>query len=214
MAALAVGIASLWLARLPGAHLGVLLCLGLSGAGLAALEAGADVPRALQEGGTAVLEGEVERVEHFEDSTRLLVAVARVGKGAGTPARFHASLYAQGEPPSLLPGQRVRVEARLKPLESALNPGEKDLSATRRRQGLVFTGSFPSAGLLVLSPPSGWRQELVRTQAGLSEARARRGSVGGFRGPLPHPGRRGSAPRSMMTWRRTSPEADSRTCSA
>jgi competence protein ComEC len=170
MAAAAVGLASLWLARLPGAHLGVLVCLGLSGAGLAALEAGVDVPRALQGGSTAVLEGEVERVERFEDSTRLLVAVARVGRGAGVPARFHASLYAHGEPPTLLPGQRIRVEARLKPLESALNPGEKDLSATRRRQGLVFTGSFPSAGLLVLSPPPAWRQELVRTQAGLTGA--------------------------------------------
>ncbi len=169
-AALALGLGALWFARLPGAHLGVLLGLGLTGAGLAALEGRADLPRALQGGGTEVLEGEVERVERFEDSTRLLVAVARVGKGAGAPAHFRASLYAQGEPPPLLPGQRIRVEARLKPLEPALNPGEKDLSANRRRQGIVFSGSFPAARMLVLSPPSAWRQGLVRTQEGLAQA--------------------------------------------
>lgn len=172
MAATAVGVACLWLARLPGAHLGVLLCLGLAGAGLASLEAGADVPAALslEEGGSAVLEGEVERVERFEDSTRVLLAVARVGRGVGSPARFHAQLYAHGEAPPLLPGQRIRVEARLKPLESASNPGEKDFSANRRRQGLVFTGSFQGTGMLVLSPAPRWRQQLVRTQEGLSEA--------------------------------------------
>ena len=170
MAAAFLGVASLALARLPGAHLGVLLCLGLTGAGLASLEAGTDVPHALWEGGTAVLEGEVERVDRFEDSTRVLLAVARVGQGAGTPARFHASLYAHGQPPSLLPGQRLRVEARLKVLEPALNPGEKDFSATRRRQGLAFTGSFQSASMVVLSPPPRWRQQLVRTQEGLTAA--------------------------------------------
>ncbi|KFA90177.1 DNA internalization-related competence protein ComEC/Rec2 [Archangium violaceum] len=170
MAAAFVGAASLALARLPGAHLGVLLCLGLTGAGLASLEAGVDVPPPLLQGGTAVLEGEVERVDRFEDSTRVLLAVARLGQGTGNPVRFHASLYAHGAAPSLLPGQRIRVEARLKPLESASNPGEKDFSATRRRQGLAFTGSFQGASLLVLSPPPRWRQHLVRTQEGLTAA--------------------------------------------
>ena len=170
MTASFVGAVCLALARLPGAHLGVLLCLGLTGAGLASLEAGVDVPPALREGGPAVLEGEVERVDRFEDSTRVLLAVARVGQGTGNPARFHASLYAHGTPPSLLPGQRIRVEARLKTLEPASNPGEKDFSATRRRQGLAFTGSFQSAGMLVLSPPPRWRQHLVRTQEGLTQA--------------------------------------------
>ncbi|WP_233166078.1 DNA internalization-related competence protein ComEC/Rec2 [Archangium sp. Cb G35] len=170
MAASFVGAASLALARLPGAHLGVLLCLGLTGAGLASLEAGVDVPPPLLAGGNAVLEGEVERVDRFEDSTRVLLAVARMGQGTGNPVRFHASLYAHGAPPSLLPGQRIRVEARLKPLESASNPGEKDFSATRRRQGLAFTGSFQSASMLVLSPPPRWRQHLVRTQEGLTTA--------------------------------------------
>jgi competence protein ComEC len=170
MAASFVGAVSLALARLPGAHLGVLLCLGLTGAGLASLEAGVDVPPPLLEGGPTVLEGEVERVDRFEDATRVLLAVARVGQGTGTPARFHASLYAHGTPPSLLPGQRIRVEARLKTLEPASNPGEKDFSATRRRQGLAFTGSFQSAGMLVLSPPPRWRQHLVRTQEGLTGA--------------------------------------------
>ncbi|HSP79333.1 MAG TPA: ComEC/Rec2 family competence protein, partial [Myxococcaceae bacterium] len=162
-----LGLLCVGLARLPGAHLGVLLTVALTGAGLAALEAGPHVPPALARGGTAVLEGEVERVERFEESTRLLVTVARVDRN---PARFRASLYAHGTPPPLLPGQRIRAEARLKPLEPASNPGEKDFSATRRRQGWAFTGSVRGAGLLVLSPAATWRRALARTQEGLTRA--------------------------------------------
>jgi competence protein ComEC len=162
-----LGLLCLGLARLPGTHLGVLLTVALGGAGLAALEAGPDVPPSLTRGGTAVVEGEVERVEHFEESTRLLVTVARVERN---PARFRASLYAHGRCPPLLPGQRIRGEARLKPLESASNPGEKDFSATRRRQGWAFTGSINGAGLLVLTPAADWRRALEETQKGLTEA--------------------------------------------
>ncbi|WP_395855958.1 DNA internalization-related competence protein ComEC/Rec2 [Cystobacter fuscus] len=165
-----VAVGALGLARLPGAHLGVLGALALTGAGLASLEAGADVPPSLREGGRAVLEGEVERVEATEDSTRLLLAVVRVGPRADTPARFRALLSARGAISPLLPGQRLRLEARLKPLEPAANPGEKDFSAKRWRQGMAFTGGFEPARLLVLSPAPRWREALVRLQEGLARA--------------------------------------------
>lgn len=148
----------------------MLLALGAAGAGLAGWEASVQVPQALTGGGSTTLEGEVERVDRFEDSTRLILAVARAGpQDATEPARFRASVYLSGSPPPLLPGQRVRLEARLKPLEGASNPGEKDFSAARARQALVFSGSARGR-LEVLSEAAGWRQYVARTQEGLSRA--------------------------------------------
>ncbi|MBN1209585.1 MAG: DNA internalization-related competence protein ComEC/Rec2 [Myxococcaceae bacterium] len=162
--------AALALARLPGAHLGVLLSLGLAGAGLAGLEARVEVPPELIQGGAAALEGELERVDHFEGTTRVQLAVARAGAEARstTPARFRASLYLHGAPPPLQPGQRVRVEARLQPLALPSNPGEKSLTAVRRRQALLFSGSARAERLLVLSAAPAWRRYVARTQEGLS----------------------------------------------
>ncbi|WP_317987906.1 DNA internalization-related competence protein ComEC/Rec2 [Hyalangium gracile] len=160
------------LARLPGAHLALLLSLGLTGAGLAGLEARVDVPPELVRGGTAVLEGEVERVDHFEDSTRLQLAVARAGLKAESTveARFRASVYLRGSPELLLPGQRVRVEAKLQPLEPPSNPGEKNFTAIRKRQAFAFSGSITAGRVLVLSSASGWQRYIARTQAELSAA--------------------------------------------
>ncbi|MET0400972.1 MAG: DNA internalization-related competence protein ComEC/Rec2 [Cystobacter sp.] len=163
-----LALGALGLARLPGAHLGVLGALALTGAGLASLEAGTDVPVGLREGGTCLLEGEVERVETVRDTLRLVLAVTRVGEGPGRPARFRALLSARGTPPALLPGQRLRLEARLRPFEPALNPGEKDFSSRRWRQGFSFSGGFDAARLLVLTPAPPWREALVRTQEGLA----------------------------------------------
>ncbi|ADO71150.1 DNA internalization-like competence protein ComEC/Rec2 [Stigmatella aurantiaca DW4/3-1] len=159
-------------ARLPGSHLAVLLALGAVGAGLAGLEARVELPPGLLSGGAAVLEGELERVDHFDDAVRLHVAVARVGaKDAPTvPARFRASLTVQGRAPPLLPGQRIHAEARLQPLEPAGNPGEKDFTPLRRRRAFVFTGSVQAGRLLVVSPAPAWRQYVERTQQGLSQA--------------------------------------------
>ncbi len=164
--------AVLALARLPGAHLALLLSLGLTGAGLAGLEARVDVPPELVRGGTAVLEGEVERVDHFEDSTRLQLAVARAGLKAESTveARFRASVYLRGSPELLLPGQRVRVEAKLQPLEPPSNPGEKNFTAIRKRQAFAFSGSITAGRVLVLSSASGWQRYIARTQAELSAA--------------------------------------------
>ncbi|MFL5349142.1 MAG: DNA internalization-related competence protein ComEC/Rec2 [Hyalangium sp.] len=160
------------LARLPGAHLALLLALGLTGLGLAGFESRVEVPEELAEGGAAVLEGELERVDPFEDSTRVLLAVARAGVEASSavPAHFRASLYLHGGTPSLLPGQRVRVEAKLQPLEPPSNPGEKNFTAVRQRQAVAFSGSAVAGRLLVLSAAPAWRQYVARTQDGLSVA--------------------------------------------
>ncbi|WP_422723901.1 DNA internalization-related competence protein ComEC/Rec2 [Hyalangium rubrum] len=166
-----LGTAGLALARLPGVHLGVLFALGAMGAGLSGLEGRVEVPPELAQGGPAVLEGVVERVDPFEDSTRLQLAVARAGRTAHStvPARFRASVYLRGGP-SLLPDQRVRVEAKLQPLEPPSNPGEKNFAAARRRQAVVFSGSVMAGRLLVLSPAPAWRRYVARTQQGLSDA--------------------------------------------
>jgi len=164
--------AALALARLPGAHLATLMALGLAGAGLAGLEGQVEVPSELSRGGPAVLEGVVERVDTFDGSTRLHLAVARAGSTpvSTVPARFRASVYLRGAPPALLPGQRVRVEAKLQPLEPPSNPGEKNFTAARKRQAFVFSGSVAAGRLLVLSPAASWRQSMARVQAELAAA--------------------------------------------
>jgi competence protein ComEC len=165
-----VSAAVLALARLPGAHLALLLALGLASVGLAGLEARVEVPQALLPGGAAVLEGELERVEAFDDSIRVQLAVSRAGVDLAScgPAHFRASLYLHGGAASLLPGQRIRVEARIQPLEPPSNPGEKNFTAARKRQAFAFSGSAVGGKLLVLSEASGWRRYVARTQAGLS----------------------------------------------
>lgn len=166
-----LGLLALLFSRLPGAHLCVLLALGATGAGLGGWEERVEVPAALAGGGSATLEGEVERVDRFEDTSRIVLAVARAGpKVASEAARFRAGLYLHGSPPPLLPGQRVRVAAHLKPLEPASNPGEKDFSAARQRQGVIFTSSAKSDELQVLSAASAWRRYVARTQDGLCAA--------------------------------------------
>jgi competence protein ComEC len=166
-----LGAFALFFNRFPGAHLAVLVALGAAGAGLAGWEAGVQAPPSVAQGAVVTLEGDVERVERFEDTTRLTLVVARAGPREATePARFRAGVYLSGAPPPLLPGQRVRVEARLKPLEGASNPGEKDLTPAKRRQGLVFSGSAVAGRLEVLSEAPAWRRYVARTQEGLTAA--------------------------------------------
>lgn len=164
--------AVLALARLPGAHLVLLVALGVASAGLGALESRVEVPPELISGGSVILEGEIERVDPFEDSTRLHVAVARAGvrADAAAPVRFRASLYVHGSGPSLLPGQRIWAEAKLQPLAPPSNPGEKNFTAARKRQAFLFSGSVVGGRLLVLSPPSEMWTAIARTQEGLSAA--------------------------------------------
>ncbi|MBZ4370970.1 DNA internalization-related competence protein ComEC/Rec2 [Corallococcus sp. AS-1-6] len=172
LCALCLGGLGLALGPLPGAHLAVLGALALTGAGLSALEARVDIPPALKEGGGAVLEGELERVERFDGALRLRLAVARAGPVPGPPtaARFRVSLSGRGEGLELHPGQRVRLEARLVPDAPPSNPGERDFSSARRRQGVAFTGGFVPGRLLALSPAPSWRLALADVRGRLTTA--------------------------------------------
>ena len=170
LTATGLSVLTVVLARSAGAHLGVLLAWGCLGAGLATLEGAVDVPPFLQEGEKTALEGEVWRVERFEDSTRLLLAVARAGPGEGSPARFLAQVTAQGEPPELLPGQRVRVEARLKALTAASNPGRRMSRVFAAAPGTRLHGELPRRGDAGALPAPPWRRELARLQEGLARA--------------------------------------------
>ncbi|WP_253910603.1 DNA internalization-related competence protein ComEC/Rec2, partial [Pyxidicoccus fallax] len=167
-----LGALGLALARLPGAHLAVLGAFWSAGAGLACWEARVEVPARLVAGGPAVLEGEAERVERFDGATRVRIAVARAGHpdGALEPSRFRVSLSVRGAPLELLPGQRVRAEARLAPDAPPGNPGEKDFGAARRRQGVLFTGGTDAGRVLVLSPAPAWRRVLESARTRLAVA--------------------------------------------
>ncbi|MBZ4408418.1 DNA internalization-related competence protein ComEC/Rec2 [Myxococcus sp. XM-1-1-1] len=166
-----LGLVGLALARLPGAHLAVLGALWMAGAGLSHWEARVRVPASLQGGGEAVLEGEAERVDAVEGGTRvrLVVALAGPSETALEPARFKVNLTLRGAPVELLPGQRLRARTRLTPDAPAANPGEKDFSSVRRRQGVAFTGSTSAERVLVLSLASTWRWSLEDTRERLAE---------------------------------------------
>ncbi|RKH73742.1 DNA internalization-related competence protein ComEC/Rec2 [Corallococcus interemptor] len=172
LCALCLGGLGMALGPLPGAHLAVLGALALTGAGLSSLEARVDLPPSLRDGGSAVLEGELERVDRFDGATRLRLAVARAGLKTEPPvdARFRVSLSGRGEGLELHPGQRVRVEARLVPDAPPSNPGERDFASARRRQGVAFTGGFVPGRVLALSPPPSWRLALEDVRGRLTVA--------------------------------------------
>lgn len=144
-----------WLThRRTGAHLLLLTGTAVAGFGLATLEATPVVPpaaeKALERLGQPIpLEGVVERADRAPDGVRLQVAVARVG---GAPARVRARLYGPPETAELVPGDRVLVEARLKPEAPAANPGELDLAAARAGQSLLFHGTLDPDRLVIVSP--------------------------------------------------------------
>lgn len=169
---LLLGALGLTLARLPSAHLAVLASLWAAGAGLARWESQVDVPAELTQGNTIVIEGETERVDRFDGTTRVRLAVARAGVSPGplAPVRFRMNLSLRGDPPPLLPGQRVRAETKLQPDAPPSNPGEKDFGAARRRQGVAFTGGMDARRLMVLSPAPAWRVSLEDTRTRLAAA--------------------------------------------
>ncbi|NVJ27297.1 DNA internalization-related competence protein ComEC/Rec2 [Myxococcus sp. AM011] len=167
-----LGAIGLALARLPGSHLAVLGALWMAGAGLARWESRVQVPQSLSRGGEAVVEGEAERVDRLDEATRVRLVVARAGPEDGTleSARFKLNLTLRGAPPPLLAGQRLRARVRLTPDTPAANPGEKDFTSVRRRQGVAFTGVADAGRVLVLSRATTWRWSMEDTRERLAEA--------------------------------------------
>lgn len=161
-AALLCGLA-LWRAPRAGAGWALLLSCAALGVTTATLGLGVDVPPA----GRAVLEGDVEEVVTHPSGQTLRLAVAQVD---GAPARLRAALTTDTAV-DLVPGQRVRVAARLKALTPAGNPGEWSRAAWAMRRGQPVTGGFDARRLVVLSAPPAWRAWLARTHASL-KARA------------------------------------------
>lgn len=161
-AAILCVVALLWAPR-PGAGLALLLSCAALGIATATLGLGVDVPPA----GRTVVEGDVEAVVSYPSGQGVHLAVARLD---GRPARLRAVLSSDGAV-NLLPGQRIRVEARLKPLSQRANPGEWTRAEWAMRRGQPVTGGFDARRLVVLSPPPAWRAFVARAQAGL-KARA------------------------------------------
>jgi competence protein ComEC len=140
----------------------LLLLLGgafLVGAGLAGAGLEVDGPLA----GVHRLEGEVEAPRRGPDGVNWVLQVARVDD---EPARLRVSLSGAG--PDLVAGQRVLVEARLKPLVAAANEGEWSRTAVNERRGLVASGWYELPHLVQLSPPSTWRRWLEARHQALS----------------------------------------------
>lgn len=129
------------------------------------------VPEELAGGGTARLEGELESVQGDAQGSRLVLRAARAPDYGGA-VRFRAALWARGPVQPLYPGQRVLVEARLRPLEPPANPGEVDRLELKSRRAMLFSGSFDPARLVLLSPPSTPERWLSSTRQDLA-ARAR-----------------------------------------
>lgn len=128
------------------------------GAGLAELTADVCMPTT---GVALSLEGTVEGLT----SQGFTLEVARVD---GAPARFRVALAAE-RAPSVLPGQLVRVQARLKTIEGPANPGEWSRSQWAWRRGQPVIGTYEPERLIVLTPPAWWRRWLAIEHAALAQ---------------------------------------------
>lgn len=172
--ALALGLISLAFSRRTGAHLALLAACFAGGAGLAGRAALAVVPPLER---SVRLEGVVEDVGRGPDQGgRLVVEVARVFAAQPEGARFRTLLYSTtgAAPPGLLPGQRVLLQARLRPEEPAANWGQADRTGLHRRRALLFTGHYDPERLVVLSPPSPIRTWLADVHGRLAAEVVRR----------------------------------------
>jgi len=151
---LALGFAgcglSLALRKHTGAYLLLLLsCIPL-GAGISSWRAKTHIPPTLPRE-NVILEGELEAMESFGESQRLLLKISLLPE-LKQEVHFRAMLYSS-EPLSLTPGQRLRLRARLKPPPMARNPGEYNARPVYERRGIAFSGSILPGGVLAQSPP-------------------------------------------------------------
>jgi competence protein ComEC len=145
----------------------LLACVGLGG-WLASLHASPWGP-AVDPGRRAVLEGEIEAVRRVEGGQQVLLAASRVG---GEPSRIRALLFAFDAPPLEI-GERVTVEAKLKPLVPTSNPGEWNGFRRSLARAQPYTGTFEGSRLVRLAPAPTWRRWLATTHRALEAATAK-----------------------------------------
>jgi len=151
-----------------GKPLGRVLMLVAScalGGGLASLHGAVEGPPVVP-GARVVLEGELESVKPVEGGAQVVVEVARF---SGARARFRAQLFGANAPP-LEVGERVAVEARLKPLVPTSNPGEWNGWRRALGRGQAYAGSFDGVRVVKLAPAPAWRRWLRRTHQALEAA--------------------------------------------
>ena len=142
--------------RAGGVAAGLVAAMGLGG-GLGELSAEVPLPPL---GVRCSLEGVVEQVGEHGFSLN----VERVD---GVPRCFKVALSAD-QPPPVLAGQVVRVEAKLKLVQEAANPGEWNRSEWAWRRGQPVSGGYAPARLVVLTAPASWRRWLAGEHATLS----------------------------------------------
>lgn len=149
----------------PGAHLLTLFAFVALGAGLARWERapqGLSIPR------RAHLEGEIRETSAAEDASGLVLEVAH-SEDAPQLTGHAVTLWSRGKSP-LLAGQRVLLDARLKPIPSASNEGERDRLGELSRRGIVASGGYERDAAVALSPPPGWRAEMAGLHQRLERA--------------------------------------------
>lgn len=115
--------------------------------------------------GHHLLEAEVDQVVSGVDGDDdwLVLSVARTD---AMPGRYRVGLT--GGAADLLPGQRILLRARLRPISRAGNEGEADRSELRRRQRLRASGVFEAASVVRLTPAPAWRLWLTRAHGALA----------------------------------------------
>lgn len=154
-----VAVSAVFAVRRGAVLLGLLASFGL-GAGLAALRLDVDAPD--DEAARVRVEGRVEQIT----AHGLWLDVTALDS---VPTRFRASLtQLDSVQTGVLPGQRVLVEAKLKSLTFAANPGEVSRAEWAWRRGQPVSGTFMGARLVQLEGPSFFQRWLAREHSALS----------------------------------------------
>ena len=156
---IAVGLCliSLVFSRRSGAHLLVLLAAGAMGLAGATSQREVTLPPGGQTGGWRTLIGEVEAAD--QKKADLLVASID-----GAEAHVRARLWGA----SANVGERVAVQARLKPMGGPGNPGEQ-FGDRAERKGLWFSGGTKRGSMVALSGASAFERWRRRQQRALAE---------------------------------------------
>ena len=141
---------AVWLQRRPLAHLLVLAAAVLAGSTLAAR---AERATTLPAGRAVLLEGRLASVELDSRGGR---AVLEVSRAEGAPVRARTRLWWSDGTLRPWAGQRVQLQAELRPDVGPESWGQPDLGAAARARGLLTSGRVVPGSLIPLSPPPRW----------------------------------------------------------